>query len=334
MGIKIENGIKKTHTGSRLNVYFCAKAKNLKGQIIKSTGSWYLVRTEEEQIWSCRVRGKMRTLGLRTTNPVAVGDVVFFEAEGESQGIIRQVEERRNYIIRKSSNLSKQAQIIAANIDQAGLIASLKQPDTPLEFIDRFLVTAEAYRIPAFIIFNKTDLYGEEEQQRLAALQHMYEKIGYPCFSLSLKSGDGLEAVSEKLKDQLSLLSGNSGVGKSSLINILNPDLKLKTDEISAYHQTGKHTTTFAEMHDLPQGGSVIDTPGIRGFGLIDVEREELYHFFPEIFKCSHSCKYYNCLHDEEPSCAVRDAVVRGEIGESRYLHYLRFLYGDEGKYR
>lgn len=273
--------------------------------------------------------------GVQTTNPVSVGDNVMIEIEKDgTTGIINEILDRKNYILRKASNLSKQSQIIAANLDQVLLMVTIILPQTPVEFIDRFLATAEAYRIPAGIIFNKTDLYGEEESGKMESLISMYSAIGYRCFRLSLNTGNGLDEIKSFLKDKISLISGNSGVGKTTLLNTIDPSLNLKTAEISDYHKQGKHITTFPEMHRMPYGGFVIDTPGIRGFGLVDMERNEIYHFFPEIFRKAGKCKYYNCLHLDEPGCAVRDAVDTNEINPLRYRSYLSILNDENTKYR
>jgi ribosome biogenesis GTPase len=249
-------------------------------------------------------------------------------------GIITEVLERKNYILRKASNLSKQSQIIAANLDQVLLMVTVILPRTPVEFIDRFLVTAEAYRIPAKIIFNKIDLYGKEELERMEYLISVYSAIGYECLRLSLNMRTGLEDLKDLMKDRISLISGNSGVGKTTLLNIIDPSLNLKTAEISDYHKQGKHITTFPEMHRLPFGGFAIDTPGIRGFGVVNMERNEIYHFFPEIFKASQNCKYYNCLHRDEPGCAVTKAVEQGKVNSLRYRSYLSILNDENTKYR
>jgi ribosome biogenesis GTPase len=277
----------------------------------------------------------LREKEVQTTNPVAVGDNVTIDPGAESKtGIITGVLERKNYILRKSSNLSKQSQIIAANLDQLLLMVTIILPQTPVEFIDRFLVTAEAYRIPARIIFNKTDLYGKEELERMEYLISIYSGIGYDCLRLSLNKGTGLEEIISVMKNRISLISGNSGVGKTTLLNILNPKLHLKTAEISDYHKQGKHITTFPEMHRLPFGGFAIDTPGLRGFGVVDMKRNEIYHFFPEIFRVSKECRFYNCLHLDEPGCAVRQAVDRGEVDPLRYRSYLSILNDENTKYR
>jgi len=306
-----------------------------KGTIIKSVGSRYRVLITSGDTIDCVLRGRLRVHGVQTTNPVAVGDNVILEiGEDGRSGLINEVLDRKNYILRKASNLSKQSQIIAANLDQVLLMVTIILPQTPVEFIDRFLVTAEAYRIPAGIIINKTDLYRDEETEKMESLISMYSEIGYNCFRLSLNTGNGLDEIQSILKDKISLISGNSGVGKTTLLNTLDPSLNLKTAEISDYHKQGKHITTFPEMHIMPFGGKVVDTPGIRGFGLVGMERNEIYHFFPEIFRISGKCRYYNCLHLDEPGCAVRDAVVRNEINPLRYRSYLSILNDENTKYR
>ncbi len=298
-------------------------------------GSRYRVLTTTGDTIDCVLRGKLRVKGIDTTNPVAVGDNVLFElSDDRKYGLITEVLERRNYILRKSSNLSKQSQIIAANLDQALLVVTVILPKTQVEFIDRFLATAEAYRIPAVIIFNKTDLYGPEEAETMEELISMYERVGYRCLRLSLRNGSGVPGLISLMKGKVSLISGNSGVGKSTLLNILNPELKLRTEEISDYHKQGKHITTFPEMHPLPFGGFAVDTPGIRGFGVVDMERNEIYHFFPEIFRAAEGCRFYNCLHLDEPGCAVRQAVEEGEINWLRYRSYISILNDENTKYR
>ncbi len=284
---------------------------------------------------NCTIRGKLRIKELRTTNPIAVGDFVLLEIDKKNNsGIITEVLDRRNYILRKASNLSKQSQIIAANIDQVFLMISIILPETQVEFIDRFLITAEAYRVPAKIIINKTDLYGEGEIQRMEYLESIYIKIGYECIRLSLLDMTNIEYLKMLMKEKINLISGNSGVGKTTLLNSFNPSLNLKTEEISDYHKQGKHITTFPEMHRMPFGGYIIDTPGIRGFGVVDMERNEIYHFFREIFRISKKCRFNNCLHLDEPDCAVRGAVKKGEIDYLRYRSYLNIMEGDNRKYR
>ena len=306
-----------------------------RGVILKSTGSNYKVLSDDGVITDCSIKGKLRIKTLRTTNPIAVGDNVLFEVESKTQiGIISEVLDRKNYILRKSSNLSKQSQIIAANIDQVFVMISIILPETPVEFIDRFLITAEAYRVPAKIIINKTDLYGKNEMERMAYIENLYNKIGYECIPLSLYEPSNIERIRLLMTDKVNLVSGNSGVGKTSLVNYLNPSLKLKIAKISDYHKQGKHITTFPEMHRLPFGGFIIDTPGIRGFGVVDMEKNEIYHFFREIFRISKDCRFNNCVHLDEPGCAVRKAVENGEIDFLRYRSYLNIMEGDNRKYR
>jgi len=306
-----------------------------KGVVLKSTGSHYKVLGEDGIISDCSVKGKLRIRELRNTNPIAVGDRVIFENDGKTgSSVISEVLDRSNYILRKASNLSKHSQIIAANIDQVFLMITIIMPETPVEFIDRFLISAEAYRIPARIIINKTDLYTGDDIEKLEYLESMYGKIGYDCIRLSLHNNTGLGMLHDLMKDKISLISGYSGVGKTTLLNTLNPSLNLKTEAISDYHKQGKHSTTFPEMHAMPFGGFVIDTPGIRGFGVVDMEKNEIYHFFREIFVASKGCRFYNCLHLDEPGCAVRDAVEKGDIDFLRYRSYLNIMDGDNRKYR
>lgn len=271
---------------------------------------------------------------MRTTNPVAVGDRVKFSVGKNSTGVISELLDRSNYIIRKASNLSKESQIIAANIDQVLLMVTIRLPETPVEFIDRFLITAEAYRIKTIIVFNKKDLYDESDMGKLELLTEMYTRIGYECVAVSVINGENLVKLREAVTGKISLLSGNSGVGKTTLLNYLDPSLNLKTEEISEYHRQGKHITTFPEMHPMPFGGYIIDSPGIRGFGVIDMDRSEIYHFFPEIFRISSGCRFHNCLHIEEPGCAVKTAVENGEINLLRYRSYLNILEDENRKYR
>ena len=306
-----------------------------KGIILKSTGSRYRVLYGDGKIIDCSIKGKLRIKEYRTTNPVAVGDNILFEIGTQTNsGIITEVLDRRNYILRKSSNLSRYSQILAANIDQVFLMITIILPETPVEFIDRFLITAEAYRVPAKLIINKTDLYGEDELAKMEYLESMYSKIGYECFRLSLREQTNLDILKDAMRGKTSLISGNSGVGKTTLLNAFNPLLRLKTAEISGYHKQGKHITTFPEMHQMPFNAFVIDTPGIRGFGIVDMKKNEIYHFFREIFKVSKDCRFNNCLHLDEPGCAVRKAVENGEIDFLRYKSYLNIMEGDEGKYR
>lgn len=303
----------------------------LKGIVIKSTGSRYRVMDESGTVHECVLRGRFRVSGVRTTNPVAVGDRVTFDPD---ESLITAISPRRNYIIRKASNLSRESQVIAANIDQALLLVTVRMPATPVEFIDRFLATAEAYRIPVILVINKTDLYGDEEMEQAFRIKSVYEKIGYRVLLISATEDMDLGTLEELLRDRTTLLSGNSGVGKSTLLNRLNPSLSLRTASISDYHEQGRHITTFPEMHPLPVGGYVIDTPGIRGFGVIDFDRREIYHFFPEIFRIAKECRFHNCLHLDEPGCAVREAVAGNRIELWRYKSYLSMLLEDNEKYR
>jgi ribosome biogenesis GTPase len=306
-----------------------------RGLVIKSTGNRYRVLSATGTIIDCSIKGKFRIKGTRNTNPVAVGDNVLFELNlKENSGVITELLDRSNYIIRKASNLSKHSQIIAANVDQLFLMVTIKLPETPVEFIDRFLMTAEAYRIKTSIIFNKTDLYNMEELNRMEFLISLYTEIGYECFRLSLKKDIRVNEIIAAMRNKINLLSGNSGVGKTTLLNYLNPTLNLKTENISDYHKQGKHITTFPEMHMMPFGAYVIDTPGIRSFGIIDMDRNEIYHFFPEIFRKSKECRFYNCLHLEEPGCAVRDAAEAGIINPMRYRSYVKILEDENRKYR
>ena len=305
------------------------------GVVIKSTGSWFNVQNDDGEIIPCRIRGRIRLDGIRSTNPVAVGDRVKYDFDPQTKnGVITEICDRKNYIIRRSTNLSKQTQIIAANIDQAILMVTINYPVTTYLFIDRFLASCQAYRIPCVIIFNKIDQYGDEENEMLTIYRDVYENIGYKTMSISATEQESLEDVKELLKDKTSLISGHSGVGKSTLINKLEPGLDLKTAAISDVHLTGRHTTTFAEMHPFSFGGYVIDTPGIRGFGLADVEKEELYHFFVEFFEYSKDCHFHNCQHLNEPNCAVKEAVENGEIAESRYDSYASIYFNRDEKYR
>lgn len=303
----------------------------MQGLVIKSTGSWYEVITDQGQTINCRIKGKFRTMDIKTTNPVAVGDRVDIEPEPDQEtGLITALHPRKNYIIRKSVNLSKQAQIIAANLDQAFLIVTLASPRTSMGFIDRFLVTAEAYDIPAKLIFNKLDLFSTEGLEILSQYQQIYEDAGYPCYSVSAIKETNLDQLKELLKDKVTLVSGHSGVGKSTLINALLPGSKLKTGDISDWSDKGKHTTTFAEMFQLPFGGYLIDTPGIRELGVFDIERQDLGRLFPEIRKLMSNCRFHNCRHINEPGCAVIEALENGELEPSRYDSYLSIYHGNE----
>ncbi len=301
-----------------------------KGLVIKSTGSWYLVKLEDGSEVSCKIRGKLRLDGIKSTNPVSVGDIVMLDDDDVIVGI----EPRKNYIVRKSPNLSKQSHIIAANVDQAVIVVTINYPVTTTVFIDRFLTAAEAYRIPVSIIFNKTDRYNEEQLKELQELRDVYENIGYSTYRISAKRDTEFNEIIGLLKDKVTVIAGHSGVGKSTLINRLQPGIDLKTTEISDSHQSGKHSTTFAEMHALSFGGYIIDTPGIRGFGLYHVEKEEIYHFFREVFTVAENCKYNNCMHINEPGCAVKEAVQNGDIALSRYNSYLNLYIDNNGKYR
>lgn len=305
------------------------------GLVIKNTGSWYLVKTDKGEEVRCKIKGNFRLKGIRSTNPVAVGDRVKIEVNKEGTAFIAEIDPRENYIIRKSSNLSKESHILAANIDQALLIITINNPVTHTIFIDRFLATAEAYRIPVKLVINKTDSYNEDDIEYMDALSHLYTTIGYECVKVSALTGEGMDEIRELLKGKISLLSGNSGVGKSTLINAILPGLNLRTGSVSASHHKGMHTTTFSEMFPLPEGGYIIDTPGVKGFGTIDFETEEVAHFFPEIFKVSHDCRFNNCTHRHEPGCAVLAAVEQHLISESRYASYLSIIDDNtEGKYR
>jgi len=301
----------------------------LKGLVIRNTGSWYTVLTDDDQLIDCKIKGNFRLKGIRSTNPVAVGDRV-----GVSEGFITEIEDRRNYIIRKSQNLSKQSHILAANVDQAFLVVTVNYPQTSTTFIDRFLASAEAYRVLVVLIFNKTDLLDTDERRYQQMMVQLYETIGYTCRQISASTGDGIDALRPLLKDKITLLSGNSGVGKSTLINQLVPDANLRTAEISDAHNLGQHTTTFSEM--IPMGGGwVIDTPGIKGFGTFDIEPEELTSYFPEIFRFSKDCRFSNCTHTHEPGCAVLKALEDHYIAQSRYQSYLSMMDDkEEGKYR
>ncbi len=301
----------------------------MKGIVTKSTGSWYTVRDENGKRHDCRIAGKIRLDGRKTTNPVVVGDVVDFDMDEES-AVINKIEERRNYIIRKSINLSKQTQIIAANIDQAFLIATLVLPRTSTGFIDRFLVTAEAYSIPVTLIFNKRDLLDEELLAHQEEIMNVYRNIGYTCLSVSAMEKESIEQLKSLMKGATSLVSGHSGVGKSTLINAIQAGLKLKTGEISGVHLKGKHTTTFSELFELDFGGFIIDTPGIKELGLVEMKKEEVGHYFPEIRALMNECKFNNCLHVNEPKCAVLEAVENGAIDPVRYHNYLSILNGEE----
>lgn len=305
------------------------------GLVIKNTGSWYTVKTDDGQIIESKIKGNFRLKGIRSTNPVAVGDRVQLITNQEGTAFIAAIEDRRNYMIRKSSNLSKQSHIIAANIDMALLLVTINYPETSLTFIDRFLASAEAYRIPVVLLFNKTDILSGDELRLQEMVMNLYDTVGYQCVAISANTGEGLEQLRPLLKEKITLLSGNSGVGKSTLINALLPGSDLRTAEISDVHNTGMHTTTFSEMLPLPEGGYLIDTPGIKGFGTFDIEKEELSSYFKEIFEFSKDCRFNNCTHTHEPGCAVRKALENHYIAQSRYDSYLNMLDDkEEGKYR
>lgn len=305
------------------------------GLIIKNTGSWYTVKTDDGRIVECKVKGNFRLKGIRSTSPVAVGDYVDIIMNPEGTALISAIDDRKNYIIRKASNLSKQSQIIAANLDQALLIITIKQPETSTTFIDRFLAGAEAYRVPVVLVFNKTDLLNDDERHYQQQMVTLYGTIGYPCIEISAETGMGIDQLQTLLKQKVTLVSGNSGVGKSTLINAIIPHADQRTAEISNAHGTGMHTTTFSEMIELAEGGYLIDTPGIKGFGTFDIEREELTSYFKEIFEFSKDCKFNNCTHTHEPGCAVLQAVENHYISVSRYQSYLNMLEDkDDSKYR
>ncbi len=303
----------------------------MQGLVTKSTGSWYTVLGDDELKYECRIKGKLRMKGLVSTNPVAVGDRVDFELEPDQEtAVISKVHDRKNYIIRKSINLSKQVQIIAANLDLACLVVTLASPRTSLGFIDRFLVTAEAYGVPAILIFNKLDLFSKEGFEILDNYFDLYQNIGYPCYAVSAIKGTNIETLEIVIKDKISLFSGHSGVGKSSLINRLIPGKELRTGEISDWSDMGKHTTTFAELFELPFGGKLIDTPGIRELGIAEIEKHELGHFFPEMRAIMNSCKFNNCVHINEPGCAVLQALENGDIEPTRYDSYQSIYFNNE----
>lgn len=307
----------------------------MKGLVVKNTGSWYTVKTEEDQLVDCKIKGNFRLKGIRSTNPVAVGDYVDIITNQEGTAFIAAINDRRNYIIRRSSNLSKQSHIIAANVDQAVLIITLNYPETSTTFIDRFLASAEAYRIPVVLVFNKKDLLSPDELHLQNLMMRLYRQLGYECVSLSATTGEGVSDLQRVIEGKVNVFSGNSGVGKSTLINRLIPGTNLRTSSISDAHKTGMHTTTFSEMVPLPEGGYLIDTPGIKGFGTFDIEPEELTSYFREIFHYSKECRFSNCTHTHEPGCAVLAAIEQQLIAPSRYQSYLSMLTDkDEAKYR
>ena len=306
------------------------------GLVIKNTGSWYVVKTDNGEEINCKIKGNFRLKGIRTTNPIAVGDLVTILPNADGTAFITGIDTRKNYIIRRSSNLSKEAHIIASNVDQALLIVTLAHPITSTTFVDRFLATAEAYRIPATIVINKIDLLTDaEDQEYLEAWSYLYRSIGYTVIEVSAVTGEGINKLTESLENKITLLSGNSGVGKSTIINQIIPGLNLRTAEISTTHDTGMHTTTFSEMFPLPNGGYLIDTPGVKGFGTIDFDKHEVAHFFPEIFEIAQDCRFGNCTHTHEPGCAVLQALEKAQISQSRYNSYLSILEdSSDDKYR
>jgi len=306
----------------------------VKGLVYKSTGSWYQVKSDEGNFYQCRIKGKLRLSGIRSTSPVAVGDRVGFDLDDEAIGVIHTIDQRENYLVRKSVNLSKQLHIIGANIDLVFLVITLKNPETFTTFIDRFLVSAAAFGIETVLLFNKMDQYTEEELEIVNELKELYTAIGYQSVFCSTKSGQGMSELRNLMQDNTSIFSGHSGVGKSTLINTVAPELRLKIGEISEQHGQGQHTTTFAEMFDLSFGGRIIDSPGIRGFGIADIDKEEIARYFKEFFKASENCKFNNCQHLSEPGCAVKSELEDGTIAESRYQSYLSMVLEEEGPYR
>ncbi len=309
--------------------------RTISGLVFRHTGSHYMVRLNEHNtLVDCTIRGRLRLKESSTTNPIAVGDHVHIELLNNSEGVITAIEPRKNYIIRRSTNLSREAHVIAANLDCAYLVTTIVQPVNRMEFIDRFLVTCEAYKVPVKILVNKLDLYDQAALESLEHFTTIYSGAGYEVWPVSALTGENIEKLQEDIRQRVCLFSGSSGVGKSSLINAIDPTLRLRTGEISSYHQKGMHTTTFYEMFETAMGGYIIDTPGIKGFGLVDVGKEEIYHFFPEIFKQAAGCKFQPCTHTHEPRCAVLQAVERGDISPERYESYLKLLEDDEGKYR
>jgi ribosome biogenesis GTPase len=307
------------------------------GLVYKSTGSWYTVKTNLGATYQCRIKGKFRLKGIKSTNPIAVGDIVDFELETNNDdvtGVIHKIHDRSNYIVRKSVNLSKQTHIIASNVDQVFLLITIDNPPTFTSFIDRFLVTAEAYQVKTVLLFNKVDTYSEETLDEVKYLAHVYRKIGYECIGISAETGKNIDKVKALMIGKVSMFAGHSGVGKSTLVNAIEPGLDLKTKAISSQHSQGQHTTTFAEMFDLSFDAKIIDTPGIKGFGIVDIDKEEVADYFPEFFKLKQHCKFNNCLHAEEPKCAVKDALENDEISYSRYRSYLKILEGEDEHYR
>ena len=307
------------------------------GIVYKSTGSWYTVKSLQGDFMECRIKGKFRMKGIKSTNPIAVGDVVDYDLDENSDvitGTINNIHERKNYIVRKSVNLSHQMHIIASNLDYVFLLITINNPPTTTNFIDRFLVTAEAYGIETILVFNKIDTYDEVMLDEQLFMQYIYQQIGYKCLKVSSTEGKGIEELKDIMKGKVTMFSGHSGVGKSTLVNAMEPSLHLKTKVISEQSKQGQHTTTFAEMYDLSFGAQIIDTPGIKGFGIVDMEKEEISGYFPEFFKLKDQCKFNNCLHKDEPKCAVKDALEKDEISYSRYNSYLKILEGDDETYR
>ncbi|MES2812589.1 MAG: ribosome small subunit-dependent GTPase A [Bacteroidota bacterium] len=307
------------------------------GTVYKSTGSWYTVKNDKNDFIECRIKGKFRIKGIKSTNPIAVGDIVDYELDESSDvttGVISNIHDRKNYIVRKSVNLSHQMHIIASNVDYVFLLITINNPPTTTSFIDRFLVTAEAYGIEAILVFNKIDTFDDAMLDEQLYLQYIYEQIGYKCLRISSTEVKGVDKLKEMMLGKVSMFSGHSGVGKSTLVNALEPSLQLKTKHISEQSKQGQHTTTFAEMYDLSFGAQIIDTPGIKGFGVVDMEKEEISGYFPEFFKLKDQCKFNNCLHKDEPKCAIKEALEKEEISWSRYNSYLKLLEGDDETYR
>ena len=307
------------------------------GTVYKSTGSWYTVKTELGVVYNCRIKGKFRIKDIKSTNPIAVGDVVDFNVEtldNVTNGIIHNIQDRDNYIVRKSVNLSKQTHIIASNIDSVFLLITINNPPTLTSFIDRFLVSTRAYGIKTILVFNKMDTYDEDNVMEVKCLASIYRKIGYECVEVSALTGLNIDHLKVLMKDKTSMFAGHSGVGKSTLVNAIEPGLDLKTKEISMLHMQGQHTTTFAEMFDLSFGARIVDTPGIKGFGVVDMDKEEIGDYFPEFFALKEHCKFNNCIHVEEPQCAVKEALDKDEVSFSRYRSYLQILEGDDEHYR
>lgn len=309
----------------------------MKGTVYKSTGSWYTVKAEDGLFYECRIKGKFRLQGIKSTNPIAVGDKVVFKLQTKdekTQGIISEIEERENYIVRRSVNLSKRTHILASNIDQLFLVITLNNPPTFTAFIDRFLVTAEAYEIKTVLLFNKIDTYSDNEILEIKFLADLYRNIGYECLGISARTGKNLDKLKSLMEGKVSIFAGHSGVGKSTLVNALEPGLEIKTKEISEQHSQGQHTTTFAEMYDLSFDAKIIDTPGVKGFGVVDMDKEELSDYFPEFFKLKEHCKFNNCLHLKEPGCAVKEGLENGQLAWSRYRSYIQIMEGEDENYR